>query len=111
MKDADFSAISGGRDKKIYVNSNLTPEFKKLHYKLKLCKQATRIANYGSDRKGAFARKTPGGRKIRIELDSDINSELDITSEEMASIEERFSRPRAAPNPRGGGGLNVEEDV
>ena len=112
VKDTDFSDISGGRDRKIYVNSNLTPEFKRLHYKLKLCKQASKIANYGSDRRGAFARTTVGGRKIRIELDSDISSELGITSEEMSSIEENFSRPRDPNRGAAGGfgGFDGEEE-
>ena len=103
VKETDFSTIAG-RNKKIYINSNLTPEFKKLHYKLKLCKQAGRIANYGSDRKGAFARADAGGRKIRIELESDIHSELRISPDEMASIEENHSRPRTTPDNHDGGG-------
>ena len=109
VKEADFSAIAGRG--KIYVNSNLTPEFKKLLYKLKLCKQAGRIANYGSDRKGAFARSVAGGRKLRIELESDLFSELDIPFEEMAQIEENFSRPRAPRDPQDGdgGGGGFEE--
>jgi hypothetical protein len=106
VKEADFSAISGRG--KIYINSNLTPEYKKLHYKLKLCKQAGRIANYGSDRKGAFARTVAGGRKLRIELESDLFTELGIPYEEMVTIEQNHSRPRDRRESHGGGGFDED---
>ena len=85
ITDADVSDVAGtGR---IYINSNLCPEFKKIHHKLKLLKKAGKLAQFGSDRRGAYAQTTPEGRKLRIELDCDILNELGVTPEEMEQVE------------------------
>ena len=56
---------------KVYINSNLCPEFKKIHYKLKLLKLEGKVHGYGSDRRGAYALTGEGGQRSRIELEDE----------------------------------------
>ena len=50
-------------------------------------KNAGKIAFYCFDRRGTNARDVTGGRKIRVELESDLHDELGITPDEMRQTE------------------------
>lgn len=93
MQTAKFDDIlsEGAR---VYINSNLCPEFKNIHYKLKLLKREGKLYGFGSDRRGAYAVTGEGGRRLRIELDSDFADVLGISSEELLQIERRHRRPQ-----------------
>ena len=92
MKTAKFGDVLP-EGAKVYINSNLCPEFKKIHYKLKLLKLEGKVHGYGSDRRGAYALTGEGGQRYRIELDSDFTSVLGIPLEEIHQIEQKHRRP------------------
>ena len=88
-KDANFDDVLP-RGSKVYINANLCPEFKDIFYKLKLCKQEGLIHGYGTDRRGAYAyMEAEGGRKTRVELDSDFTDILGIAQEDLLHFVQR----------------------
>ena len=91
-QDVNFDDILP-RGSKVYINANLCPEFKDIFYKLKLCKGEGLINGYGTDRRGAYAYTEPvGGRKTRIELESDFTEMLNISQEDLSNIVQAHRR-------------------
>ena len=72
LKGKDMSDFLGVGHPKVYINPNLTPEFRSMRWKARKFKEAGMVEFYGANRQGAYVQKSKGGKKISVELEEDL---------------------------------------
>ena len=79
-KNKDLSAHLGAGHSPVYVNANLSPEFRAMRWKAKRIKEEGLVSFFGTSRRGVFVQRTQGGDKTFVYVDSDFDEFLEDKS-------------------------------
>ena len=76
LNDKDLSAHLGPNHQPVFINPNLSPEFRAMRWKAKRMKEAGLVFAFGVSRRGAFVQASEGAEKVAVEMDSDFDQFL-----------------------------------